>query len=81
VLNNEHAALEEWFKEVLKLLEVERYRLRPREDSADAAQPIFEAFDLGPTVKIVRQELGPSHPVTTLISETGKKFRKFFLDC
>jgi signal transduction histidine kinase len=76
VLNNEHSALEEWFKEVLKLLEVERYRLRPREDSADAAQPIFEAFDLGPTVKIVRQELGPSHPVTTLISETGKKVKE-----
>jgi hypothetical protein len=76
VLNDEHTALEAWFVEVLKLLEIERYNLRPRRDSADAAQPIFEAFDLGPTVKKVRQELGPTHPVTTLISETDKKVKE-----
>lgn len=76
VLNNEHADLEAWFLEVLKLLEVERYHMRPRQESADAAQPIFEAFDLGPTVKKVRQELGPGHPVTALISETDKKVKE-----
>ncbi|MCX6924743.1 MAG: ATP-binding protein [Verrucomicrobia bacterium] len=76
VLNNEHAALEAWFTEVLKLLEIDRYDFRPRQESAEAAQPIFEAFDLGPTVKQVRQELGPGHPVTVLITETDKRVRE-----
>lgn len=76
VLNDEHAALEAWFVEILKLLEIERYSLRPRRENTDTAQPIFEAFDLGSTVKKVRQELGPIHPVTTLIVETDRKVKE-----
>jgi hypothetical protein len=76
VLNDEHAALEAWFVEVLLLLEKERYALRPRQESAEKAQPLFEAFDLSSTVKQVRTELGPKHPVTVLITDTDKKVRE-----
>jgi signal transduction histidine kinase len=76
VLNEEHVALEDWFKLVLAVLERERYELRPRKESPEGVQPLFEAFDLTPTVKEVQSQLGPRHPVTKLVSDAGDNIKK-----
>lgn len=76
MLNDEHRVLEIWFEEVLLLLERERYALRPRQEGAEKAQPLFEAFDLSSTVTQVRSELGPKHPVTVLVTDTDKRVRE-----
>lgn len=76
VLNPEHDALEDWLKFVLAVLEKERYDLRPRKESPEGVQPLFEAFDLGSTVKEVRSQLGPKHPVTKLVSDAGENIKK-----
>jgi len=57
-------------------LERERYDLRPRKESPEGVQPLFEAFDLTPTVKEVRSQLGPKHPVTKLVSDAGENIKK-----
>jgi len=74
ILNAEHEALGDWFKEILSLLEETRYDLRPRE-KAKEGEPLFEAFDMGPTVKEVRRSLGPKHPVVGLIANTQKQIK------
>lgn len=76
VLNAEHRALEAWFKEVLALLERERYELRPRQDADTLVDPIFEVFDIGGTFDFAQEELGRDHPVTKEISETQKRLRE-----
>jgi signal transduction histidine kinase len=76
VLNEEHAALEHWLKEVLTILEKERYGLRPRKESLSDSQPLFESFDLKPTLREVRKQLGPRHPVTKLISQADEEIKK-----
>ena len=76
VLNDEHKALETWFKEVLTLLERERYEIRPRQDADTIVDPIFEVFDIGGTFDFAQEELGRDHPVTKEISETQKRLRE-----
>ncbi len=76
VLNEAHRALEKWLKEVLGLLEKERYELRPRKESLVEAQPLFEPFDLTPTLKEARKQLGARHPVTKMISEADEEIKK-----
>ena len=76
VLNAEHAALEKWFKEVLSLLERERYEIRPRQDADTIVDPIFEVFDIKGTFDFAQEELGRDHPVTKEISETQKRLRE-----
>jgi len=75
VMNTAHAALEEWFKEVLSLLEEERYRLRPRRERIERTDPLFEAFELRETVQRARSELGKDHPVTRLITEAEQQIK------
>jgi len=75
VLNAAHSALEEWFKEVLSLLENERYILRPRRDQIESVDPLFEAFELRETVQRARSELGKDHPVTRLITEAEQQIK------
>lgn len=75
VLNAEHGALERWFVEVLSLLEEERYRLRPRRESPDRTQPLFEAFDIRPLVEGARRELGKDHPLTQKASRAQEEIR------
>ncbi|HIG73779.1 MAG TPA: sensor histidine kinase [Bacteroidetes bacterium] len=76
VLNTEHKALERWFKEVLALLERERYEIRPRQDADTIVDPIFEVFDIGGTFDFAQAELGRDHPVTKEISQTQKRLRE-----
>lgn len=75
ILNADHQALEMWFKEVLALIEEFRYGLRPREESAERSEPLFEPFDLTEAVKIARTELGTAHKVAILIADTQKQVR------
>jgi len=75
VMNTAHAALEEWFKEVLSLLEEERYRLRPRKERIERTDPLFEAFELRETVQRARSELGKDHPVTRLITDAEQQIK------
>lgn len=73
VVNAQHAALEEWFVEVLSLLEEERYKLRPREETGERTEPLFDAFDIRDTVKEAQKELGKDHPLALLIAEKEKE--------
>lgn len=73
VLNEEYYALEKWFKNILHLLEEERYRVRPRRKEEDRIEPLFESLDISPAAKTARKELGKDHPVSVLISETEKQ--------
>lgn len=75
VLNAAHSALEKWFKEVLSLLENERYTLRPRKDQIESLDPLFEAFEIRETVQRTRSELGKDHPVTRLITEAEQQIK------
>lgn len=75
VINEAHGALEEWFKFVLSLLEEERYRVRPRRETNDRVEPLFETFDLRETAQTARKELGKEHPVAQLIVDTEKQVR------
>lgn len=75
VVNAAYSSLEKWFKEILSLLEEERYEIRPRQESSETGvgEPLFEAFDLHPTVQRTVDELGKDHTVTTLIQDTEKQ--------
>ena len=72
VVNEAHSSLEQWFKDILSLLEEERYGVRPRRESSDTGvgEPLFEAFDFHPNVQRTIDELGKDHAVATLIQDT-----------
>lgn len=73
VLNAEHAALEQWFVEVLALLEEYRYGVRPRRKDMKPEEPLFEPFDVAEVVKEARKQLGARHPVTELITRLERQ--------
>ena len=73
VLNDAHSSLEKWFKEILSLLEEERYGVRPRRKPSNVDDPLFEAFDLRTTVQRTVGELGEDHEVSTMIQDTEKQ--------
>ena len=75
VVNAEHTALEAWFREILSLLEERRYGIRPRRREETRVEPLFEAFDLSPTVRQTRKELGKGHPIASLIVKTERQVR------
>ena len=75
VLNAAHSSLEAWFKEILSLLEEERYGIRPRRESYEIGigEPLFEVFDLRETVQRTVGELGEDHAVAALIQNTEQQ--------
>ncbi len=75
VVNAAYSSLEKWFKEILSLLEEERYGIRPRQESSETGfgEPLFEVFDLRTTVQSTVDELGKDHSVSTLIQDTEKQ--------
>lgn len=76
VLNNAHKSLEDWFKNVISLLEEERYRVRRPPKKEDVrVEPLFESIDIGDAAQTVRKELGKSHPMAMLITDTEKQVR------
>ena len=73
IRNAAHAALEEWFKRILVLLEEQRYRVRPRREEAKSQDQLFETFDLKSSVDEVVRQLGASHPVTRIIQQAARQ--------
>lgn len=72
VINEAHKALENWFIEVLSILEEERYKLRPRKTTiTPGVNPIFEVFDLSTTVASAKSSLGENHPLVLELVETA----------
>lgn len=75
VFNPAHRDLEEWFKEILALLEAERYKVRPRRSDTAETEPMFEAFDISSSVEQAKSELGANHPITLLIASDERQLR------
>jgi signal transduction histidine kinase len=73
IRNSAHAALEDWFKRVLVILEEQRYRVRPRREDAKTQDQLFENFDLKQSVEAVTKELGAKHPVTQIVQAAAQK--------
>jgi signal transduction histidine kinase len=73
VKNEAHEALEDWFKRAVTLLEENRYRVRPRQESRVRGDQLFEAFDLRSAVREAESALGATHPVAKLIANTEKQ--------
>jgi len=73
VLNDDHAALEQWYIEVLSLLEEFRYGVRPRRKDTRPDEPLFEPFDIADVVQEARKALGAKHPVTALITRLERQ--------
>nr|VFJ92436.1 MAG: Histidine kinase-, DNA gyrase B-, and HSP90-like ATPase [Candidatus Kentron sp. LFY] len=76
IINDEHRAFEIWFKNVLSLLEEQRYRVRPRIQKEERIGSLFEPLDISATARKIRKELGPKHPVSTLVADTEKQVRE-----
>lgn len=76
VYNDEYRSLQQWFERILKVLEEERYRVRPREDAKpEYATTLFEAFDMTEVVRETDRQLGRKHPVTKLVRKKNDEIR------
>lgn len=76
VHNNSYASLRDWFERVMKLLEEERYRVKPREDEkSEGTSTIFEVFDLSPVADEADRQLGKQHPVSLLVRKSDADIR------
>lgn len=76
VHNPEYDALGKWFTRVLSLLEEERYEVRPRVETIERAEPLFEVFDISNLVEELKGELGKVHKLTILANETQEAIGK-----
>ena len=77
VHNFAYDQLMEWVVRVLALLEEERYKARPREETrVDEVQTLFEVFDLAPVVEEADRQLGKQHPVTKLVRKSDTEIRE-----
>lgn len=77
VHNSEYEGLKDWFIRVLKILEEERYRLRPREDAKpEYTTTLFEAFDMTEVVIEADKQLGKKHPVSKLVRSKDQEIRE-----
>tara|TARA_R110002049_G_scaffold251918_1_gene426349 strand:- start:3688 stop:5064 length:1377 start_codon:yes stop_codon:yes gene_type:complete len=77
VHNQAYLGLKIWFERVLKILEEERYKARPREvDKPEDTVSIFEMFDLTPVVNEADRQLGKEHPVSQLVRKTDGDIRE-----
>lgn len=76
VHNPAFVQLVKWFELVLKVLEEERYRLRPREDAKpEYTTSLFEAFDLSEVANEADKQLGKKHPVAKLVRDKDSEIR------
>lgn len=75
VINDEFIDLQEWFREVLNLLEGCRYKARPRSDDARNDNPLFGGLDLKEEVRVALKDLGPEHPIARLMIDADKRVR------
>ena len=62
---------------ILALLEEERYKVRPREETKGAeVHTLFEVFDLSPVVEEADRRLGKQHPVARLVRKSDGTIRE-----
>lgn len=73
VMNGAYGALQDWFEEVLQLIETYRYGVRPRRQTSTPGEPLFEPFDLGDVVAQARRTLGSDHQVTNLLTQVERQ--------
>jgi signal transduction histidine kinase len=77
VHNSAYVSLTDWVVRILALLEAERYRLRPREDTqVDEVKTLFEVFDLSPVVQEADRQLGTQHPISQLVRKSELEIRE-----
>jgi signal transduction histidine kinase len=77
VHNTAYEQLKTWVGRVLALLEEERYRIRPREDTGvEEIHTLFEVFDLSPVVEQADKQLGRQHPVAKLVRKSDSDIRE-----
>jgi signal transduction histidine kinase len=76
VHSKEYFELKKWFVEIIKLLEEERYALRPRpEETKKEIFSLFEPFDLSEVRTEVSAKLGPHHPLSILLEKKDTNIR------
>lgn len=76
VHNPAYESLRDWVVRILALLEDERYKFRPREETKpEETHTLFEAFDLSPIVKEADRQLGREHPVSKLVRQSDEDIR------
>lgn len=72
IINSAHRSLENWFIEILSIIEEERYKLRPRKTTLKPeGTPMFEVFDLSATVKSAKERFGDDDPFVFELSQTA----------
>jgi signal transduction histidine kinase len=77
VHNPAYDSLRDWVVRVLALLEDERYKVRPREETKpEETHTLFEVFDLSPVVKEADRQLGREHPVSKLVRQSDEDIRE-----
>lgn len=77
VHNHEYSALKTWFLRILALLEEERYRERPREETKpEELSTLFEPFDMSDVVTEADKQLGKAHPVSKMVRQKDTDIRE-----
>jgi signal transduction histidine kinase len=78
IRNRAHADLESKVKRALMVLEEERYKSRPRaaNDPHGRAEPMFELFDLQPTISKLQAEFGHGHASIRLVQEAETQIKQ-----
>lgn len=77
VHNAAYEELTTWAPRILALMEEERYKIRPGEETKpEEIHTLFEAFDLSPVIEAADQQLGKQHPVTKLVRKSDGEIRE-----
>jgi signal transduction histidine kinase len=77
VHNSDYTALTTWFIRVLALLEDERYKVRPREETKpEEMSTLFEPFDISEVVAEADKQLGKAHPVSKMVRQKDTDIRE-----
>jgi len=77
VHNQAFDSLRDWVVRILALLEAERYKVRPREETKpEETNTLFEVFDLTPVVEEADRQLGQKHPISQLVWKSDQGIRE-----
>ena len=66
-------SLMDWFKEILTILETNRYEVRPRKISTVRMESLFGTFDLSGEARETKKVLGTDHPLTLMIGDRRRR--------
>jgi len=77
VVNEAYIALKSWFEEILSILEIERYAIRPRNKVIQqSSNSLFESFDLSNTVALAKETLGDEHEFVSVLINVAHEVDK-----